>query len=86
MKTKHTKGPWESSNGKITTKKVSGRSYRTIATIQDYAPEFDAANARLIAAAPELLMALEYVLDQAGIDPTSPSYKTARAAIAKATT
>jgi hypothetical protein len=58
----HTKGPWEARNGEVTTQQIDGRSYRRIAAVQDYGlgslPEVDEANARLIAAAPDLLAAL----------------------------
>lgn len=64
--TKHTPGPWEAHNGEVTTRQINGRSYRRIAAIQDYGvgclPEVDKANARLIAAAPDLLDAAEGVV------------------------
>lgn len=60
---KHTPGPWQSYNGEVTTRKTLGRSFRRIAVVQDYGlgslPEVDEANAKLIAAAPDLLEALE---------------------------
>lgn len=62
----HTKGPWEAHNGEVTTRQAAGRSYRRIAAVQDYGlgsqPEVDEANARLIAAAPRLLAALEEII------------------------
>lgn len=63
----HTKGPWEAHSGEVTTQQIAGRSYRRIAVIQDYGvgslKEIDEANAQLIAAAPDLLEALEEALD-----------------------
>ena len=50
--TQHTKTPWESHNGEITTRQENGRSYRRIAAVQDYGlgslPEVDEANAEFI--------------------------------------
>jgi len=63
---KHTPGPWEAASGEVTTERIEGRSFRRIAAVQDYGmgslPEVDEANARLIAAAPELLHSLRGVL------------------------
>lgn len=61
---KHTPGPWEHhTTGEVTTKQEDGRSYRRIAVVQDYGigslPEVDEANARLIAAAPDMLTCIE---------------------------
>src|SRR5687768_1761203 len=91
MNAKHTKGPWEAHNGEVTTRQVDGRSYRRIACVQDYglgcSPEVEA-NARLIAAAPELLSCLlAYVEleEQAAPYSSSPMRERARSAIAKAT-
>lgn len=64
---KHTPGPWEAHNGEVTTRQENGRSYRRIAAVQDYGigslVEVDEANARLIAAAPDLLEALKDLSD-----------------------
>ena len=64
--TGHTAGPWEAYNGEVTTTQVSGRSYRRIASVQDYGmgscKNVDEANARLIAAAPLLLDVLQQTL------------------------
>jgi hypothetical protein len=63
----HTKGPWEFTNGEVTTKQEQGRSYRRIAAVQDYGlgsePEVDKANGNLCAAAPDLLAACEYAME-----------------------
>lgn len=48
-------------------------------------PQINAANARLIAAAPDLLAALKAMYDECECDPFSPATDLARAAIAKAT-
>lgn len=66
---KHTPGPWEANNGEVTTEREPGRSFRRIAAVQDYGlgslKEVDDANARLIAAAPEMLEALiDILIDQ----------------------
>ena len=72
----HTKGPWEAHNGEVTTAQISGRSYRRIAAVQDYgmgaAPEVDEANARLIAAAPDLLAACQRVKRLAELGTITP--------------
>jgi hypothetical protein len=84
---KHTKGPWESHNGEVTTQQVNGRSFRRIAAVQDYGmgslPEVDEANARLIAAAPDLLEALRAMLaeaEQYGFGGNSGGHGTGRVA------
>ena len=60
---KHTPGPWEAHNGEVTTPRENGRSYRRIAAVQDYGlgslKEVDEANARLMAAAPDMLACIE---------------------------
>lgn len=56
MKTKHTPGPWRH-HGEL----INSDS-REIAVIPEFSSKQDSANARLIAAAPELLEALEYIL------------------------
>jgi hypothetical protein len=69
---KHTPGPWEAHNGEVTTPREDGRSYRRIAAVQDYGvgslKEVDDANARLMAAAPDMLKALrECITDEASV-------------------
>lgn len=68
MSTKHTPGPWKAfncigprslKNWHIQADELKGRPVATIADIGDG----DAANAQLIAAAPELLEALEFMLE-----------------------
>ena len=88
----HTHGPWEAHNCEVTTQQINGRSYRRIAAIQDYGvgslKDIDEANAKLIAAAPELLAALQNILRVQSRD-SIPfpliALEKARAAIAKAT-
>lgn len=88
-KAKHTPGPWDENNGRV----FRGNSGSIcILTDQHSFVEYRA-NARLIAAAPELLEALEYIylLLQDDYDGdalkrlTAELSDTARAAIAKAT-
>lgn len=84
MKAKHTPGPWVADGSEITTATwVCGADGKRICTMR---PSFaDWSNARLIAAAPELLEALKDLvarIDEYG-SPISASF--ARAAIAKAT-
>ncbi len=86
MPCKHTPGPWmapdpsEDSQGCIFTE----ATLLTIATVATYRPEWKA-NARLIAAAPELLSALKrYVENDTGATDIDGLNKDARAAIAKA--
>jgi len=94
MSTQHTPGPWMRTHG-------SGRYYiktdkQSIATVFSSNGEFGcptnptseqaSANARLIAAAPELLALLIELVDMEGPQPgTSAWGDKARAAIAKAT-
>jgi len=111
MNTQHTPGPWEAQTNRspltithelphLPQAKGGHRQFREIAEVYvsdkgDGAPE-DFANARLIAAAPELLAALENLLSRAALP--GPARKNAvlrermisareqaRAAIAKAT-
>ena len=58
MTTKHTTGPW-SINGN----KIDGNGYH-IASINSHGTTEGKANARLIAAAPDLLAALEMVMEK----------------------
>lgn len=82
MTTQHTTGPWEVCDYELGLKAISTPN------ITHYlATEIDAADARLIAAAPDLLAALERI---AAGDPMHTSFNAlaiseARAAIAKAT-
>jgi hypothetical protein len=82
--TQHTPGPWRIGDAGFT---VFGPP-KPGALPETIAPVKNRANARLIAAAPELLEALEALLDR---DPAPPLekigavYVNARAAIAKAT-
>lgn len=88
---KHTAGPWESSDryGMVVTKDKKGWE---IADIRPDVPEFEA-NARLMAAAPDLLEALEelkceLILSDVDMDYIEshfrPSLNKAMAAIARA--
>lgn len=60
---RHTPGPWEAHGTEVTTPRIEGRSYRRIAVTQDYGldrkNEYNEANARLIAAAPDMLACIE---------------------------
>lgn len=93
MNATHTKGPWEARNGEVTTRQIEGRSFRRIAAVQDYGigslPEVDEANARLIAAAPDLLAAAEAVIASDALIGNSrcavEAFDAMRKAIAKAT-
>lgn len=90
MKTKHTPGPWEvrpSSNPH------NGSAWRDIvSTGTEFSPAYVGEaldrDARLIAAAPDLLAALEYITRSAEsghyIERSGPEVTAARAAIAKA--
>lgn len=90
-KTKHTPGPWidDGHDGKDT--QIVNSKWGAVAhVIYNGDCSQRVANARLIAAAPELLQALEDVIldweTQAAItNANMPSISTARAAIAKAT-
>jgi len=80
---KHTPGPWESGNG---TTSIYGSDGKEVARRIWHGPQDDErslANARLIAAAPELLAALQYLCEVSHTDPRG--FDAARAAIAKAT-
>jgi hypothetical protein len=60
-----TEGPWEVHNGEITTPQIEGRSYRRIASVQDYGGGFnevDKANAFQMAASPDLVAACKNAL------------------------
>ena len=87
----HTPGPWEVSRGKIAGVELS---HTVVLTGRDavavFAGSADAgeANARLIAAAPELLAALRGIIEIGKRDLSNPKYdgyfEEARTAIAKA--
>lgn len=87
--TKHTPGPWwVDDNGCVAA--GHGDTYETIAIMHDWQGDSEReANARLIAAAPELLEALRAVLDEIDENECGQSLSVrigkARAAIAKAT-
>jgi hypothetical protein len=89
---KHTPGPWELSNGaRVYAAGKAGPLLATIAYLPK-APGQEMANARLMAAAPELLDALHLLTiscensdDSALSAPTEHAWRKAMAAIAKAT-
>ena len=81
-KSKHTPGPWKK-------QVIAGRFYYKIYTDTEHIAETDKTeNAQLIAAAPELLAALERVLEchrlKISLDTNAGAVEQARAAIAKA--
>lgn len=90
---KHTPAPWYNEDDQISAQ-VPGDGESYIAPIcyldLDWTDEMNTSNARLIAAAPELLEALKWILDccELNLDDmeenTRASIKIARAAIAKA--
>ena len=90
MSAEHTPGPWvvydDSNNGKTNRIEIAARG-KTVARIYHSVPEEDLPNARLIAAAPDLLEALQYMVNACpAIDPSGEdAHAHARAAIAKAT-
>ena len=84
----HTQGPWEFELMLDKRYAVYGQNARhRIATISNYVEHDDFDNARLIAAAPELLEACEAFVNYSEL-PFSPGYKDAlekcKSAIAKA--
>jgi len=97
MSAKHTHGPWEAENNGhfweiVPKNRVSAQPYR-VGDVCASDPEnpssgIQEANARLIAAAPELLEALQNILAVANVrinDPRIAQFDAARAAVAKAT-
>jgi len=77
---KHTPGPWE-----INEQYIIARSKRGLRTICQWGSYTDEPDARLIAAAPDLLKALKVLVALHGNGPgDSVSMDNARAAIAKA--
>ena len=87
MDAKHTPGPWryQRENGSPTTGQhmIAGANPGYLAEVRDCGSGDVCANARLIAAAPELLDALQAVVRVA--DRNTVEFDMARAAIAKAT-
>lgn len=88
MNAQHTPGPWEAGqygNSFIVTAK--GGMY-DVAVVRNIGNEDNAANARLIAAAPDLLEALRQLRDAfivTSVEMQADAMRAARAAIAKAT-
>jgi hypothetical protein len=84
---KHTPGPWDIAKGK--TYCAIRTDERVIADMRLVGLHHNEANARLIAAAPELLDALQAALEalrgSAGFDEINNAKKQVKAAIAKAT-
>ena len=89
MSTQHTKGPWrvQRQNPSPTTGEwmISGAKPGYLAEVRDCGSGDVQANARLIAAAPDLLEALLRVLRDVASDGLDGWEDQARAAIAKAT-
>ena len=88
--TKHTPGPWMESSFEVWSPLNGKRFGKVVANLRRAeAPDDEArANARLIAAAPDLLAALEAIVNYQGLQIvviTDDQEKQARAAIAKAT-
>ena len=81
METKHTPGPW-AIDGEGTNAMVRGADLTIVAVRHRLTGPTHEANARLIAAAPELLEALESILSDACDN--GAYWDKARAAIAKA--
>lgn len=84
MSTQHTPSPWTVSGKQV--KSIDHGKWHTVATANNpkFTDEANASNARLIAAAPELLAALEGLLNALPSATTHPAIKAARAVIAKA--
>lgn len=88
----HTPGPWRVVHGTNVMAKRGHGGEASVAACGGYANNFDGgayvaeseANARLIAAAPDLLAALEAVTLLPGFEPEEPYGQAVRAAIAKA--
>ena len=85
---KHTPGPWrvERQNGSSTTSEwiIAGAKPGYLAEVGDCGSGCAKANARLIAAAPELLEALEMAMRRGRIDDSEEAMNQVAAAIAKA--
>lgn len=94
MTTQHSPAPWIN-DGNTITAQVDPSEPSYIAPVcfldGDWLPEIVAANARLIAAAPELLASLREIVtaiesdDADGYSPSGDWFREAKAAIAKAT-
>jgi hypothetical protein len=93
MPSKHTPGPWvaelQGNDWKVSHEWEGGLAFVAEQPIRSQRnPEKTEANARLIAAAPDLLEALRYVADWGATDPDAPRdedvREIARAAIRKA--
>jgi len=87
--TQHTPGPWRVEDGSTVYGSRAGKTDKfEVCDCKGYAGEREA-NARLIAAAPDLLEAVRLtveLLDSDGRNSNSTVVKTCRAAIARATT
>lgn len=85
---KHTPGPWHAGRGQQSTIVYDAEGWGVASATVFHGrtePETSIANASLIAAAPDLLAALELVLDDPqSLDGRPRTYEAARAAIAKA--
>ena len=84
MTTQHTPGPW-TTDGKAETDTLDIVSPLGRVAMLDSSHDLMLVDARLIAAAPDLLAALEGLLNALPSATTHPAIKAARAAIAKAT-
>lgn len=89
MTTQHTPGPWTTDGaactGDLDVISPAGRITLIDCEFSDESEDVLTANARLISAAPELLAAIEGLLNALPSATTHPAIKAARAAIAKAT-
>lgn len=86
--TKHTPGPWHVVEGKLTKSslEVHANSRAICELWRSWDSETELANARLIAAAPEMLEALQMIANELPcLDNLMSDKEIARAAIAKAT-
>ena len=84
MNTKHTPGPW-SINDQQCSELLIQRQHKIIARVQsDNVRDVRYYDACLVAAAPDLLAALEIVANLTGFGPDDPYGIIVRAAIAKA--
>lgn len=82
-KAKHTPGPWNVAKTTFGQTIIDAPSIgEIVCRVEEWSEKQDEANARLIAAAPELLDALKLVVQRCG--PNSTDGAIARAAIAKA--
>ena len=72
---KHTPGPWEANGNIVTHTLPNAFTYSTLIATASMAPHWEQAcsNARLIAAAPEMLTLLRATFDALYADPTSVS-------------